>query len=195
MALRVSGKNIDVGEALRGQITDRVSTAVKRYFDGGVTGHVIIEPEGTGFRTDCTLHLSSGITLQAEGMAHDAYFSADKAAERIERRLRRYNRRLKDRHANGAGKDDGLWSLDMPAYVIQTPDHDDEEIEEGFHPLVIAETTKNMTSLSVADAVQDLDLTGAPVLVFRHASSGRVNIVYRRNDGNIGWIDPPVLDS
>ncbi len=195
MALRVSGKNLDVGDALRGQITDRVSTAVKRYFDGGVTGHVIIEPEGTGFRTDCTLHLSSGITLQAEGMAHDAYFSADKAAERIEKRLRRYNRRLKDRHSTNHAKDDAVWSLDMPAYVIQTPDHEDDDIGEGFHPLVIAETTKNMVNMSVADAVQDLDLTGAPVLVFRHASSGRVNMVYRRNDGNIGWIDPPVLAS
>ena len=83
----------------------------------------------------------------------------------------------------------------MPAYVIQTPDHEDDEIGEGFHPLVIAETTKNMVNMSVADAVQDLDLTGAPVLVFRHASSGRVNMVYRRNDGNIGWIDPPSLAS
>ena len=99
MALRVSGKNLDVGEALRGQITERISNAIRRFYEGGVTGHVIVEPEGTGFRTDCTLHLSSGVTLQAEGMAHDAYISADKAAERLERRLRRYNRRLKDRHS------------------------------------------------------------------------------------------------
>jgi ribosomal subunit interface protein len=195
MPLRVSGKNIDIGEALRGQIVDRVANAVKRFFDGGVTGHVVVEPEGTGFRTDCTLHLSSGVTLQSEGMAHDAYLSADRAAERIEKRLRRYNRRLKDRSAaqNGAAH---AWNLDVPAYVIQAPDmeaEDDEEVAE-FSPVVIAETKKSMRRLSVSDAVLDLDLTGAPVLVFRHAGSGRVNIVYRRSDGNIGWIDPPVLE-
>ncbi len=194
MPLRVSGKNIDIGESLRGQIVERVAGAVKRYFDGSVTGHVVVEPEGTGFRTDCTLHLSSGVTLQSEGMAHDAYVSADRAAERIEKRLRRYNRRLKDRSA-AQNTNGSAWNLDVPAYVIQAPDAlDDEEDTGEFNPLVIAETKKNMRRLSVSDAVLDLDLTGAPVLVFRHAGSERVNIVYRRSDGNIGWIDPPVLE-
>ena len=195
MALRVSGKNLDVGEALRGQITERISNAIRRFYEGGVTGHVIVEPEGTGFRTDCTLHLSSGVTLQAEGMAHDAYISADKAAERLERRLRRYNRRLKDRHTAHASRESEDWSLDIPSYVIQAPEDDEEDVEEGFHPVVIAETKKNVTNMAVSDAVLELDLTGAPVMVFRHATSGRINVVYRRSDGNIGWIDPPVLDS
>ena len=195
MALRVSGKNLDVGEALRGQITERISHAIRRFYEGGVTGHVIVEPEGTGFRTDCTLHLSSGVTLQAEGMAHDAYISADKAAERLERRLRRYNRRLKDRNSAPASRGSDDWSLSVPSYVIQAPEDDEEDIEEGFHPVVIAETKKNVTNMAVSDAVLELDLTGAPVMVFRHATSGRINVVYRRSDGNIGWIDPPALDS
>jgi ribosomal subunit interface protein len=195
MALRVSGKNLDVGEALRGQITDRLSNAIQRFYEGGVTGHVIVEPEGTGFRTDCTLHLSSGVTLQAEGMAHDAYVSADKAAERLERRLRRYKRRLKDRHTAQSGREDAAWSLDVPSYVIQAPEDDEEDVEEGFHPVVIAETKNSVISMAVSDAVLELDLTGAPVMVFRHATSGRINVVYRRSDGNIGWIDPPALDS
>ena len=195
MALRVSGKNLDVGEALRGQITERISNAIRRFYEGGVTGHVIVEPEGTGFRTDCTLHLSSGVTLQAEGMAHDAYISADKAAERLERRLRRYNRRLKDRHSAPASRETDDWSLSITSYVIQAPEDDAEDVEEGFHPVVIAETKKNITNMAVSDAVLELDLTGAPVMVFRHATSGRINVVYRRSDGNIGWIDPPVLDS
>ena len=195
MALRVSGKNLDVGEALRGQITDRISNAIRRFYEGGVTGHVIVEPEGTGFRTDCTLHLSSGVTLQAEGMAHDAYVSADKAAERLERRLRRYKRRLKDRHSAPAARDEQPWSLDVPSYVIQAPEDDEEDMEEGFHPVVIAETKNSVTAMAVSDAVLELDLTGAPVMVFRHATSGRINVVYRRSDGNIGWIDPPALDS
>ena len=195
MALRVSGKNLDVGEALRGQITARITHAVRRFYDGGVTGHVVVEPEGTGFRTDCTLHLSSGVTLQTDGMAHDAYVSAEKAAERLERRLRRYNRRLKDRHSAQSSRDSNNWSLDVTSYVIQAPEDDLDDPETGFHPVVIAETKKNVTNMSVSDAVLDLDLTGAPVMVFRHATSGRINMVYRRSDGNIGWIDPPLLDS
>jgi ribosomal subunit interface protein len=190
MPLRVSGKNLDIGEALRAQIAERVSTAVGKYFDGGFTGHVTVQKEGTGFRTDCALHLASGVSLQAEGAAHDAYQSSDKAAERIEKRLRRYKRRLKDRTGsmNGTSRD-----VEMPAYVIQAPDEEhDEEIQE-FHPVVIAETKKSMRTLSVSEAVVDLDLTGTPVVVFRHAGSGRVNMVYRRNDGNIGWIDPPTV--
>jgi ribosomal subunit interface protein len=194
MPLRVSGKNLDIGDALRSQVIDRVSGAVRKFFDGGFSGHVIVEREGTGFRTDCTLHLSSGVTLQAEGSAHDAYVSSDKAAERIEKRLRRYKRRLKDRNTAGNGHD-----VEIPSYVIQAPDEESDEDDDAdqpsvqFHPVVIAETKKSMKTQSVSEAVVDLDLTGAPVLVFRHAGSGRVNMVYRRSDGNIGWIDPPTI--
>lgn len=190
MPLRVSGKNLDIGEALRAQIVERVSNTVTKYFDGGFNGHATVEREGTGFRTDCTLHLASGVTLQVEGMAHDAYQSADRVADRLEKRLRRYKQRLKQ-HGHGAN---GNIPVDIPSYVIQAPDHEaDEEETAEFHPIVIAETKKSMKTLSVSEAVVDLDLTGAPLVMFRHAGSGRVNIVYRRSDGNIGWIDPPAL--
>jgi ribosomal subunit interface protein len=191
MPLRVSGKNLDIGDALRTQVADRVAGAVGKYFDGTYSGHVTVERDGTGFRTDCTLFLATGVTLQVEGAAHDAYQSSDRAADRLERRLRRYKRRLKDRSPshNGAER-----STEMSAYVIQAPSEDEEEADEvEFHPVVIAETKKNMMTLSVSSAVTELDLTGAPVLVFRHAGSGRVNMVYRRSDGNIGWVDPPAV--
>ena len=187
MPLRVSGKNLDIGEALRGQVVNRIQAAVKKFFDGSVQGHVTVEREGTGFRTDCALHLSSGVTLQADGMAHDAYLSADKAAERIEKRLRRYKQRLKDRHN---GHQNGTDSVEVPSYVIAAPD-EDEEAPAEFHPVVIAETKKTMATLAVSQAVEELDLSGVPVLLFRHAGTGRMNIVYRRADGNIGWVDPP----
>lgn len=187
MPLRVSGKNLDIGEALRGQVVTRIQTAVTKFFDGSVQGHVTVEREGTGFRTDCALHLSSGVTLQADGMAHDAYLSADKAAERIEKRLRRYKQRLKDRHNGHHPAND---AVEVPAYVIAAPD-EDEEAPAEFHPVVIAETKKSMATLSVSQAVEELDLSGVPVLLFKHAGTGRTNIVYRRADGNIGWIDPP----
>jgi ribosomal subunit interface protein len=103
MPLRISGKNLDIGEALRQRIDEKVEAAIEKYFDGTVNGHVVITPDGSGYYTDCTLHLASGVTLQAEGRAHDPYASVDQAVNRIEKQLRRYKRRLKDHHhGNGA---------------------------------------------------------------------------------------------
>ena len=190
MSLRISGKNLDVGEALRGQAEVRVAAAVSKYYEGGYQGHVTVDKDGTAFRTDTVIHLSSGITLEASATAHDAYASLDKMAERIEKRLRRYKRRLKDRTAAN-GRDAGI---EIPSYVIAAPDDDVEEISGDAgadNPVIVAESTKSLLSLTVGDAVAELDLPGAPVIVFRHAGNGRMNIVYRRRDGNIGWIDPP----
>ena len=190
MALRVSGKNIEIGEALRQQITDRVLGVVGKFYSGAVTGHVTVLREGSGIETDCVLHLSSGVTLHAEGFAHEAYASAEKAAEKVEQRLRKYKHRLKDHGPGGAVK-----SIEVPYSVIQAPDDDEDDIgADEFNPIVIAETKKDMRRLSVKDAVMEIDMTGAPVLLFQHAGSGRVNFVYRRSDGNIGWVDPPALE-
>jgi ribosomal subunit interface protein len=191
MTLRVSGKNLDIGEALRSQVEQRVAGALAKYFDGGYSGHVTVARDGAGFRTDCVLHLASGMTLEASGAAHDAYASFDQTASRIERRLRRYKRRLKDRAPapNGRGT-----PIEIPYSVIESPS--DDALDDGeYHPAVIAETTKPLHRLSVSEAVLELDLTGAPVLVFVHAGSGRVNVVYRRGDGAIGWVDPPLAQA
>ncbi|RXF75620.1 ribosome hibernation-promoting factor, HPF/YfiA family [Hansschlegelia zhihuaiae] len=183
MALRVSGKNLDIGEALRGQVQDRIAEAMAKYFGGGFSGHVTVAKDGSGFRTECSIHLDSGIVLQSAGAAGDAYASFDQAAGRIETRLKRYKNRLRDHHGEGDG--------DPLAYaVIETP-ADDVEEPEGWSPVIVAESTKPLRRMTVGFAVMELDLTGAPVIVFRHASHGRVNIVYRRSDGNVGWIDPP----
>ena len=190
MSLRISGKNLDVGEALRGQAEERVAAAVSKYYEGGYQGHVTVDKDGSAFRTDGVLHLSSGITLEASATAHDPYASLDKMAERIEKRLRRYKRRLKDRSASN-GRDAGI---EIPSYVIAAPDDDVEDfdgVSAGDNPVIVAESTKSLHVRTVSDAVAELDLTGAPVVVFRHAGNGRMNIVYRRRDGNIGWIDPP----
>jgi ribosomal subunit interface protein len=190
MSLRISGKNLDVGEALRGQAEARVAAALGKYYEGGFQGHVTVGKDGSAFRTDGVLHLSSGITLEASATAHDAYASLDKMAERIEKRLRRYKRRLKDRSAAQNGRE----SLEIPSYVIAAPDEDTEEPERdaaGENPVIVAESTRSLLRMTVSDAVAELDLTGSPVIVFRHAGNDRVNVVYRRGDGNIGWIDPP----
>lgn len=190
MPFRVSGKNLDIGEALRERVSARVVEALSKYFDGGYSGHVTVEKEGFGFRTECAIHLDSGIVLHTEANAADAYLSADQAAERIEKRLRRYKRRLKDHHVARVNGN----AVDARSYVIEPPAHDDDEEVTEFNPVIVAETTTTLKQLSVSEAVMELDMTGAPVVVFRHASDGRVNLVYRRPDGNVGWIDPPTHD-
>jgi hypothetical protein len=131
------------------------------------------------------------MNLQAEGKAQEPYASFDQAADRIERRLRRYNKRLKDRHATpNGGVEAGDAARPMVAnYLIEAPDEEAEEVQD-YSPVIVAEGSALLKSLSVASAVAELDLTGAPVVVFQHAGSARLNVVYRRGDGAIGWIDP-----
>jgi ribosomal subunit interface protein len=197
MTIRVSGKSISVGEILRGRVSDRTDEVLRKYFDGNYSGHVTLSKDGFGFRTDCALHLDSGITLEADSIASDAYVSADQALALIEKRLRRYKSRLKDRSARKAHAAAAVLSdldaanLDAASYVIEAPSEGDDEVT-AFNPVIIAETTTSMKSLSVSEAVMELDLTGAPVIVFKHGSSGRINVIYRRADGNVGWIDPAV---
>jgi ribosomal subunit interface protein len=190
MPFRVSGKNLDIGEALRERVSARIVEALSKYFDGGYSGHVTVAKDGFGFRTECAIHLDSGITLHTEANAADAYASADLSAIKIEKRLRRYKNRLKDRH-NARVNGSASAVLDAATYVIEAPSQDEDEEIAEFNPVIIAESTTALKQLSVSEAVMELDLTGAPVVVFRHASHGRVNLVYRRPDGNVGWVDPP----
>ena len=189
MTFRVSGKNLDVGDALRDRVSGRIAEVLGKYFDGGYSGHVTLARDGFGFRTECAIHLDSKITLHAEGMAPDAYASADQAASRIEKRLRRYHRRLKDHRAEL--KADG-GAADAASYIIAAPEESDETDigTDAFTPVIIAESTTSLKRLSVSDAVTELDMTGAPVVVFRHGVHGGLNVLYRRADGHFGWIDP-----
>jgi ribosomal subunit interface protein len=197
MTLRISGKSISIGEALRDRVSERTDEVLRKYFDGNYSGHITLSKDGFGFKTDCALHLDSGMTLEAESNAADAYASADAALLMIEKRLRRYKSRLKDRsarktHAAAAALADIGGVLDAPSYVIEAPAESEDEVTE-YSPVIIAEATKSLKQLSVSEAVMELDLTGAACLVFQHGSSGRVNIIYRRSDGNIGWVDPPAV--
>ncbi|ACL56155.1 ribosome hibernation-promoting factor, HPF/YfiA family [Methylobacterium nodulans] len=188
-ALRVSGRGMDLGEALRSRVEERMAATLAKYFDGTYSGHVAIGRDGGTYRTDCVLHLTSGITLEASASAHDPHASFDQTADRIERRLRRYKHRLKT-HAtgpNGSRRGELAEPVLEAAYsVFEAPEED-----TGEHPPVIAESTRALHRRSLSEAVVELDLTGAPVLVFVHAGTDRVNVVYRRSDGAIGWIDPP----
>ena len=194
MAIRVSGKSISVGDALRVRVSERTDEVLRKYFEGNYSGHVTIAKDKAGFRTDCALHLDSGITLEAESTAADAYSSADQAIGLIERRLRRYKSRLKDRSPRkAAAASADLAALDAASYVIEPPTADEGEEITAYSPVVVAETTTTLKRLSVSEAVMELDFTGAPVIVFLHGTSGRLNVIYRRPDGNVGWVDPPVV--
>jgi len=196
MSFRVSGKHIELGEALRERISARVLDALEKYFDGGFSGHATVGKEAFGFHTECVVHLDSGIVLRADSMAADAYLSADQAASNLEKRLRRYHRRLKDNRGNARSNGrtlDDVAAIDAPSYVIAAPEHDGEDKAAAFNPVIIAESTTALKQCSVSEAVTELDMTGVPVIVFRHANHGRINVVYRRPDGNVGWIDPPAM--
>ena len=189
MTLRVSGKNLSIGQALRAHVHGRIDGIVAKYHAGSPSGHVTIEPEGSGYRADCTLFLASGVTLQVEAVAHEPYASFDKAADRVERRLRDQKKRLRSRHEH-----DGLIALEAattgaqdPSPVTPVGDADDEG--EAF-PAVVAEHANGFAAMTVAAAVRKLDASSDAVVVFRYADDQRINIVYRRGDGNIGWIDP-----
>jgi len=195
MTLRISGKSISVGDALRSRVSERTDEVLRKYFDGNYSGHITLSKDGFGFRTDCSLHLDSGITLEADSNATDAYASADQALVMIEKRLRRYKSRLKDRSARKTyAANAALADIDAPSYVIEAPAESDEEVTT-YSPVIIAEATTSLKQLSVSEAVMELDLTGAACIVFQHGSSGRVNIIYRRTDGNVGWVDPPAVTS
>ncbi len=185
MALRISGKNLDIGDAFRVHAEERLAAALAKYFDGGFSGQIVLERDGPGFRTDCTLHLDTGIVLQATGRAQEPHQSLDMAADRIEKRLRRYKRRLKD-HRPAAGHID---TLPAASYVIASLE-EEEDVAHDYSPAIIAEETTQLETMTVGKAVTAMDLSDLPIVVFRNAGHGGINVVYRRGDGHIGWIDP-----
>lgn len=183
MSLKVSGKQMNVGDTLTQRIEEKIKEAVEKYFGHGYSGQVTLEKQGHWYDCDCLIHLDSGTVLQATARTGDPTSSFEEAANKIEKRLRRYKRRLKDHHAaNGGKSDSALYS------VLEVPS--DDEVSEDFNPIIIAESTTKMNTQSVAQAVVQLDLTDHPVVVFKNAANGETNVVYRRADGNIGWVDP-----
>ena len=184
MSLRISGRNLSLGESLTARIEDRIGGSVAKYFDGGHTGHVTVEKQGSMFEADCMLHLDTGIVLQASAKAGDATSAFEQAADRIDKRLRRYKRRLRDHHPKHRDE-----PIEASLTVMEEPDQE-EEVTEDYAPVVVAESATSIRTQTVAMAVMQLDMMDEPVNVFRNAATGTVNVVYRRADGNVGWVDP-----
>jgi len=188
MTIQVTGKNIDAGDAFKTYTTERVSSILEKYIGPEISGHVRLEKERAGYRTSCSIRLRTGLLVEAHGDGSDAYASADVAIERLEKRVRRYKRRLKSHH-NGRDAQKKDAETRAADYTVRV---DEEAVDEGNtqSPVIIAETERGIRELPVKDAVMQLDLTEQPFLVFRNAAHGGLNVVYRRADGHIGWIDP-----
>jgi ribosomal subunit interface protein len=192
MDITTAGKGVAVGESLQQHMRAHLSDAVGKYFENAVSAHVTLSKDGGSFRSDVTVHVGRGIDVQSHAADDDPYQAFDQAAEKVAKRLRRFKRRLRDHRA------DHHQDLSIPAqrYVLALPAEEDSEeagsteAPETEHSMVIAEDKTLVLAMSVAEAVMYLDLGDHEALMFRNRASGRLNTVYRRSDGNIGWIDP-----
>jgi ribosomal subunit interface protein len=187
MQIQITGKHIDVGDALRTHIETKLQSFRERFFEGSVHGHVTLEKRRSFFLTDCTLHLATGLVLQSHAEEATAMASSDAAMAHLEKQLKKYKQRLKDHHRNPRTD---RTQRNASAYVI--PHDDDHEGDEptGMHAPVIAETNAQIPELSVGEAVMQLDISTTNFVLFHNSKEGRLNVVYRRPDGNIGWLDP-----
>ncbi|MDP1630500.1 MAG: ribosome-associated translation inhibitor RaiA [Caulobacter sp.] len=191
MQVQVSGKHVDVGEALSSRVSADLTSSIAKYFDRGGVAEVVVSKEGHAFRVDCSIRLASGQLLQSHGLGGDAHAAFDSALHKIETRVRRYKRRLKSHSPQANARRDETASL----YVLRTPDdeaHDWDGADDHAPPsgVIIAESEETLKTMTVSMAVMELDLTESSTIVFRNAAHGGLSVVYRRPDGNIGWIDP-----
>lgn len=186
MDVQITGKAIDLGAALQAHVRESLSSGVRKYFDRSAEAQVTFDKEGPTIVAEITLHLASGVFLVAQDSAHDAYGAFDGAMTKLEKRVRRYKRRLKDHHANNRAP---LPVEEASSYIIAATGEGEEEVSAEEGPLVIAENTTMLRSMTVSDAVLQLDLADNPVVIFRNAKHGDLSVVYRREDGNIGWLD------
>lgn len=190
MQLSITGKQIDIGTSLRTYVQDKVSQSVGKYFDRSVDGAVTFSRDGHEYRADCMVHLASGLHLQAQGRSTDIYASFDMAIDRMEKRLRRYKGRIRDHH-NGARAN--IVSSPAREHVIASEADGDASEPSTLNPVIVSENMTQLKTLTVGEAVMQLDLMETPALVFRNSAHGEINVVYRRGDGNIGWIDPATV--
>jgi len=194
MQLTVTGKQTDIGDALRRHAESSLGSILDKYFKTAIEAHVVLSKEAHLSRVEISIHIGRGIVVNARAAASEAYAAFDAAAERLAKQLRRYKRRLRDHHAKA--REPAAASERAMDYVlapIGEDETDGEEVEtDGANgaPAVIAEMSTELPNLTVGEAAMRIDLAEAPVLLFRNRSHGELNLVYRRVDGNIGWIDP-----
>ncbi len=194
MQVQIAGKKIEVGTALQERISFGLESRVSKYFNKTGEAFVTVSKPGWAFNVDCSIHLPSGVTLQAHGEGDDGYQAFEMALDKIEKRVRRYKNRLR----NHRGKESGNGSAEvayagiiLPVDETDAPDDDGSAASaSGDSPAIVAESDTAIRTMTVSMAVMQLELGDSPALMFRNAAHGRLNMVYRRPDGNVGWVDP-----
>jgi ribosomal subunit interface protein len=201
MTLTVTGRHIDVGDALRGHVATEVEAIVSKYFDRALESSVVFDKRGAFFECEVAVHVGRGIHARGKDEADDPYVAFNRAAEHIAKRLRRHKRRLRDHHMNGSRE---VETLAAQQYILAGDDTavDEQETAEPAtdrpadthaavgEPVVVAEMAAEIPTLTVGEAVMRLDLEDMPAMMFRNVAHGGLNMIYRRPDGNVGWIDP-----
>ena len=188
MQVKVTGKNLDIGEALRAHVEQRLKQFREKYFEGTVHGHVTVAKQRSNFETDCSLHLATGLLIQAKFSAPDAMASFEGAAQHLEKQLKKYKHRLKSHQRDRRIPVNAEAASD---FVIASPaDDDDLPSNAEFKPVIIAEHVTSVPELTVGEAVMALEISSVSFVLFRNSKGGRTSLVYRRPDGNIGWVEP-----
>ncbi len=187
MRYQISGKQIDIGDALQTHVKTDLKTIIDKYAERPTDATVVFSRDAHEYVCEATIHLSTGLTTQARAHAVEIYAAFDSCAEKMEKQLRRYKRRLKDHHKE---RSQPVEISEAASYILAGQEGAEEPEPETLQPVIVAEMETKIPSLSVGEAVMQMEIASAPVLVFRNEGSKGINVVYRRDDGNIGWIDP-----
>lgn len=186
MKFQITGKQIDIGDALQTHVKDELSSLFEKYPGRPTDANVVFSRSGSEFLCEAAVHLSSGLTAQASGNAHEIYAAFDNTQEKMDKQLRRYKRRLKDHHRD---RPDPVEVMEAASYILASQPESEDEAEDAS-PVIVAEMETKVPTLSVSAAVMQMEIADARILVFRNEKHNGVNVVYRRDDGNVGWIDP-----
>jgi len=187
MRYQITGKQIDIGEALQVHVKTELGEVIDKYAERPTDANVIFSKSGHEYVCESVVHLSTGLTAQAKAHETEIYAAFDSCCEKMEKQLRRYKRRLKDHHRERAQP---IEQMGASSYILQSSESENEAEPETLQPMIIAEMETKIPSLSVGEAVMQMEISGSPLLVFQNETKSGVNVVYRRDDGNIGWIDP-----
>ena len=187
MRYQIVGKQIDIGEALQTHVKTELGEVVGKYAGRPTDAMVIFSKSAHEYVCEATVHLSTGLTAQAKAHANEIYAAFTACCEKMDKQLRRYKRRLKNHHRE---RTEPVELMGASSYILASEDVSEESEPESLQPIIVAETETKIPSLSVGEAVMQMELAGAPVLIFKNERKNGLNVVYRREDGNIGWIDP-----
>ena len=187
MRYQISGKQLDVGDALQTHVKNELGNVMEKYSQRPTDAAIVFSRDAHTYVCESTVHLSTGLTAQAKGQANDVYAAFDACCERMDKQLRRYKRRLKDHHRDRVGP---VEFGEASSYILAAEEGPEGEEPDSLQPMIIAEMEARIPSISAGEAVMQMELAHAPVLIFRNERHGGLNVVYRRDDGNIGWIDP-----